>query len=144
MSPFPSDPPLTGMFLSYQFACPKCTLQNPPSRNHQILLLLFKPTELYKCCRKRRNASRKIMLLDDRQVQNVVESWKTKGRDSFESYIQLLHQHSTLLKLFIIQNVHSAPTTYGTIIFPMTLSTFKMLTIPQHGQWMPHYLNLFL
>lgn len=86
------------------------TLQNPPSRSHQIPLFLCKTTELYKCCRKKWNTSGKTILLDEGHVQNVVEDWKTDGRDSFESYIQLLYQHRTLLKLLIIQNLFPAPT----------------------------------
>lgn len=80
--------------------------------------------------KKEKNASRKITLLDKRYDQNVLKNWKMEGRDSFQSYIQLLHQHSTLFKLFIIQNVYTAPTTYVTIFFPMTLRSFKTLTIP--------------
>ena len=37
---------------------------------------------------KREMPVKKIILLDERNVQNVVENWKTKGRDSLESYIQ--------------------------------------------------------
>lgn len=140
------------LLFSYYFSLPLQKFyppfKNPPSRSHQIPLILFKITELFRWCRTKRKASGKIILSNEWYVQNVVEGWWAKGRDSlkvtFNCYINVAHFLTYLLfKIYIYIYIYT-PTTYRAIIFSMTSCSFKTLTIPQQAQRILQYLKWFL